>query len=149
MTSITKEQWQKIEEELSQYYVNVIFNYKGHEVKINRVRVSESVTNLVVWIDGKINNNWGYHHILTELGAGDPDLKEIPTIINDVWRNRIKSKHSLKDIKRYEKINGKRWCKKMGIYDKHKYYEPLFPKSSVLVRQFKKLDGLELIKKAS
>lgn len=149
MTSITKEQWQKIEEELSQHYVNVIFNYKGHEVKINRVRVSESVTNLVVWIDGKINNNWGCYHILTELGAGDSGLNDVPTIISDVWRNRTKSKQSLKDVKYYEKMHGKRWCKKMGIYDKRKYYEPLFPKSSVLVRQFKKLDGLELIKKAS
>ena len=147
MTSITKEQWQKIEEELSQHCVSVIFNYKGYELEINRVRISESVTNLTVWINGNINHHWGYEHILAELG--EHNLKDVPIIINDVWRNRTKSKHPLKDIKRYEKINGKRWCKKMGMYDKHKYYDPLFPKSSVLVRQFKKLDGLELIKKAS
>lgn len=55
--SITKEMWQQIEKEMSDGWVNIVFAYKGHELTVNRVRVSESKTCLQVYIDGSSKVN--------------------------------------------------------------------------------------------
>lgn len=141
---ITKAEWAQIENDISRSYVDVEFTYKGFKLTVNRVRVSESKTELVVYINGRINHGWSTAHI--DWVKVSEELKsQVPPILADVWRERTKSLYTAKEIKEQEKIWGKRECKKMGIYTKYHYYEPFFSKASVLVRQFKKLDGLELV----
>lgn len=137
---ITKEMWQDIEAEMSGSWVNIRFSYKGHDVKVIRVRVSESKTCLQVYIDDFIKGEWV--SLKCENGISD----KAPEILADVWCRKTKTKFSAKHKKDLEKIFGKRGAKKKypDLDDKFVFYVPDFSKASVLCRQFKKLEGLEL-----
>lgn len=136
---ITKEMWKKIEEEMAGTFVSVRFSYKGFEVSVNRVRVSESKTCLEVYIDGVIKGEW--------MAVWDEEKrKNRPAIIEDVWCLKTKAKYSARHKKGLEKIWGKRRLKKEypDLNEKYLFHVPHFSKASVLCRQFKKLEGLEL-----
>ncbi|WP_158133688.1 hypothetical protein [Vibrio navarrensis] len=132
---ITKEMWKQIEDELSGSYASMKFQYEGRELSIERVHVRESQTALAVYIDGSIE--WKHCH-----------REGISDFHRAVWRNRSMAVYKEKEIKDIERIFGKRDAKKNfpNLYKRTEYLDPLFPKASVLVRQFKKLDGLELTK---
>ncbi|UJZ95027.1 hypothetical protein IHC87_06695 [Photobacterium damselae subsp. damselae] len=135
--AITKEQWEKIETVLSGHFASAVFTYKGFELTVAREPISESQTALIVYIDGQYAMAWGYSNLKHEVSA--------PDIVSEVWRARTKSLYSAKRVKELEKGLGKRACNKMGIYDKIHFHVPDFSKASVLVRQYKKLDGIELL----
>lgn len=139
---ITKEMWEDIEAEMSGSYVNVEFAYKGHKVTVQRVRESESKTCLQVYIDGVIEGKW------VSLSAPNSISDKAPAILADVWCKKTKAKYDNKYKTAMTKIYGKRGVKKErpDLEDKYVFYLPNFSKSSVLCRQFKKLDGLELTK---
>lgn len=139
MTAISKEQWEKLEEEISSMWVNVRFEYKGHELSIQRQRESESKTVLVVYIDDCYASVWGFFK---------EECEDRPGIICDVWKRATKAYYSPKHVKEIEKILGKRRAKKdfPDLHARQEYYLPYFSKASVLCRQFRKLDGLKLIK---
>ncbi|PAJ68704.1 hypothetical protein CJF42_26260, partial [Pseudoalteromonas sp. NBT06-2] len=73
---------------------------------------------------------------------------ERPACIENVWKEKIRSRYSPSAIKKLEKEIGKRNAKKHvpNLHEKYSYHVPYFSKASVLVRQFKKIEGLELIK---
>ncbi len=148
MSNITKEQWEKLEETMANGWVSVRMRYQGYELYISRVKTSESKTALAVYIDDVFKSSWGYP---AELLPDNHVDESKPTIIADVWKKRTKARYSAKHIKTWEKIYGKRRAKKENpdLHDRWEYFEPLFPKASVLCRQFKKLKGLELINKES
>ncbi|EOB4244588.1 hypothetical protein ACIL2N_000336 [Vibrio metschnikovii] len=76
---ISKELWQKIEEEMASGWVGVKFGYKGHEISVSRVRESESKTCLQVYIDGIIKGEW------ISFSAENSVSDKAPEIITDVW----------------------------------------------------------------
>ncbi len=137
--TITKEQWAAVEKELSHHWVDVKFEYKGFELAIQRQRESESKTVLSVYINGTIKPGWGWVEVESE---------DRPSIIKDVWKLKTKAKYTPKQIKDIEKIYGKRRAKKEypALYERHEVWLPYFPKASMLCRQFKKLEGITLIK---
>lgn len=136
--AITKEQWQQIEAELSGHFVGVQFKYQGYEIGIARERKNESTTVLVVYINGEIKGRWI---------TSKPELQEdLPKCLVEVWCKRSIASYPPKFIDRIEKIYGKRRAKKEypDLHSRREWFEPFFSKSSVLCRQFKKLEGLEL-----
>ncbi|MGR5271330.1 hypothetical protein ACPV4S_05830 [Vibrio alginolyticus] len=135
---ISKDQWQKLEEQMTSGYVDIKFKYKGFELSIQRVRTSESKSALAVYINGSYKLSWGL------IGR---ECEDRPSILTEVWKQRSMAKYKPKEIKEIEKVWGKRKAKKdfPDLYDRHTWYEPVFPKASVLCRQFKKLEGLELV----
>ncbi|MGR5240237.1 hypothetical protein ACPV36_05010 [Photobacterium damselae] len=135
--AITKEQWEEIERNLSGCFGHAAFLYKGHELTVTRQSVSESQTALIVYINGRYATAWGYPNLESKIPA--------PEIVPEVWRARTKALYTTKQIKELEKGLGKRACKEMGIYEKRHFHVPDFSKASVLVRQYKKLDGIELL----
>jgi len=142
-TVITKEQWEIVEKELAQSWVNVTFEYKGFELSIQRQRLSESKTVLGVFINGEIKGAW------TNVFDDESSLSA-PVIIKDVWKLKSKAKYKADSIKEIEKFYGKRRAKKEypELHERYEFWLPYFPKASVLVRQFKKLEGIKLIKAA-
>lgn len=141
MTSITKEKWKELEGEMSRGWVSIRFKYKGYDLYITRVNLSESKSALAVYIDDVINHGWG----MQSFGSA---VENTPTIIDEVWKKCTKAKYSQKQIKDIEKIFGKRRGKKRfpDLYGRYEYFTGIFSKASVLCRQFKKLESLELIK---
>ncbi|ENM4022603.1 hypothetical protein DDN27_003472 [Vibrio cholerae] len=136
---ITKEMWEDIEAEMSGSWVNIQFTYKGHEVSVQRARVSESKTCLQVYIDGFIKGEWMTIEGVTE---------KAPSILPDVWCKKTKSKYRSDYKEHVTKLYGKKRVKTKcpDLDDKWEFYVPTFSKASVLCRQFKKLEGIELTK---
>ncbi|TOL25198.1 hypothetical protein [Vibrio parahaemolyticus] len=141
MAQITKAQWQKLEEQMTHGYVDIKFKYKGYELSVQRVRTAENKTALAVYIDGVINQGWGWK---------EREVEGRPTIVDDVWKPRTMAKYTTKMIRSIERIYGKRQAKKEypDLHGRHSWCVPTFPKASVLCRQFKKLEGLELVDKS-
>ncbi|KPZ65697.1 hypothetical protein AN392_01245 [Pseudoalteromonas sp. P1-16-1b] len=134
--AITKEQWTEIEKHLAGLFSSVIFKYGEFEITVTRGRVSESKTSLVVYVDGVIKGGWYSKD------------NERPACIPDVWRKRTRAKYTTKSIKSFEKIWGKRRAKKEmpELYEVTQYHTCDFTTAKSLVRQYKKLEDLELIK---
>ena len=135
--AITKDQWVEIEKELEGLMPTVNFKLADDEINIRRVSTGEGKFQLCVYINNELEGKWF-------LGEN-----ERPECIPLVWKQRTKAKYSAKFIKQVEKTWGKRAAKKdyPHLHEKHVYHDMLFPKASVLVRQYKKIDGLELITK--
>jgi len=138
--AISKEQWQQIENEMSGSWVNIAFSYKGYELTIQRERKNESTTCLSVYIDGLIKGAW--------FGQVKNLPEDAPSILAQVWATKSMAKYKPKMISHIIKIYGKRDAKKEypDLHVRLEFVTPYFSKASVLCRQFKKLDGLELIK---
>lgn len=142
MNKISKEQWQKIEEEMASSYMHIRFSYQGHELSIQRERKNESTTALTVYIDGMIKGAW--------FCRTDNKPEDAPKILADVWNVRTIARYKKAEIERIEKIWGKRKAKQAfpDLHGRIEWLEAYFPKASVLCRKFKKLEGLELTKAA-
>ncbi|HIF5850995.1 TPA: hypothetical protein ACX3E9_000267 [Vibrio parahaemolyticus] len=135
---ISKDQWAELEEKMTYGYVDIKFKYKGFELSIQRVRTSESKSVLVVYINGSYKLSWGLI---------DRESEDRPSILTEVWKQRSMAIYKPKEIKEIEKVWGKRQAKKdfPNLHGRHTWYDPAFPKASVLCRRFKKLEGLELV----
>lgn len=133
---IDKEQWADLESKLASYLVGVELQYKGHKLNIKRERDGESKTVLAVYIDGIIKGSWFL-----------PDAEDRPDIVSDVWRKRSKRVYSHQKKAKIIKQFGKRQAMRVfpDIDKAIEFYDPYFNTSKTLIRQFKKLDGLELI----
>ncbi|MTC34161.1 hypothetical protein GKR67_05985 [Providencia alcalifaciens] len=132
---ISKEQWVKIEGDLKDYFASVDFQYKGIEIGVRRVSIGEGKTALAVFLDGEIRTGWGW----TNSDVFNP-------LVECFWSKRQKSYYSPTRVKKLEKIYGKRRVKKeiSNLHEKLTWYHPYFSKASVLVRQFKRIEGLTL-----
>ncbi|WNJ96565.1 hypothetical protein RND59_05570 [Vibrio ruber] len=134
---ITKEMWKDIEAEMSGYFFDIRFLYKGHEIAVTRVHESESKTSLQVYIDGVIKGVWA-----------NEDYTHRPVIIPEVWKLVRKSVFSPAQRKKLIKDLGKRKAKEWfpNLEKVVEFHVPNFSKASVLCRQYKKLEGIELKK---
>jgi hypothetical protein len=134
---ITKEQWDKIENELTGMFASVKFQYGEHVLNVARVRTGEAKHELMVYVDGTIKGVW---HM--------PDHEDFLPIIKDVWHIRKKAVYSPQKKAKLIKDFGKKRVKEF-LPDLDKidiYYSPDFTTAKSLVRQYKKLEGLTLIK---
>ncbi|EJL3960689.1 TPA: hypothetical protein NKQ26_004862 [Vibrio parahaemolyticus] len=136
--------WADIQSQLEGFLANVSFKYKGHKISVVREYQSESSSKLAVYIDDRIKGAW----ISLNFGeTGDVNkLKERPAVIDDVWMLKTKARYDKKSIASAEKIWGKREAKKRypDLHSKCQFRWPYFNKASSVVRQFKKLEGIEL-----
>jgi hypothetical protein len=133
---ISKEQWTGIENELAGFYPHMKFKYLGREISINRVKIKEGRFDLAVYIDGVIC--WG--NAIPSSDSFDP-------IVKDVWRERKKAIYSPKKKAAIIKNFGKRKAKQYfdNLDEVLVFYDPTFISAKSLVRQFKKLEGLEVV----
>lgn len=135
--SISKEQWVDIEGRLKGLFVRVKFTLSGHEIEVQKVLYKENQYALWVYIDGSWSGLWM---------SGDKDPVYDP-IVKQVWRRRTRSLYSPTKKKELVKIFGVRKAKKRfpRMDDVLEYWNPDFKTAASLVRQFKKIDGLELV----
>ncbi|MGY3943357.1 hypothetical protein [Aeromonas tecta] len=145
--TISKEQWQAIEAELKGSWVQVKFKLHGHEIYITRARKSESTTVLAVYIDEVIKSEWA-----KELSEIDPADEFMNQVVKQVFFHKFKAMYSKKQLetmaKHKRRLGAKRMKEMFGEAPEKAgwtYLIPYFGSSTALVRQFKKIDGLELV----
>lgn len=140
MNNITKEEWAEIGEKLASLYNSVYFKLGEHKISVVTKPINETKISVVVYVDSEIKGSW----------FGQP-TDDTPTFVSKVYPKRTISKYSAKAIKSIEKHWGKRAVKRdyPDLHDKIEYHTPYFSKASVLVRHYKKIEGLEYIKECS
>ncbi|WP_368206547.1 hypothetical protein [Aeromonas sp. s5] len=145
--SISKEQWKAIEAELKGGWVQVKFKLHGHEIYITRERKTESTTVLAIYIDGAIKGTW-----MKVLENIDPADEFMNKVVKQVFCHKFHKRYGKKDLENYAKAKrqcGAKFANELYGKDPEKqgttYLFPAFGSSAALVRQFKKIDGLELV----
>lgn len=145
--TISKEQWKAIEAELKGGWVQVRLKLHGHEIYITRERKSESTTVLAVYIDGAIKGAW-----MKELAEIDPADEFMNKVVKQVHFHKFKAMWNKKQLESIAKFKRQIGVKKAREFygDKPEqagwtYLVPFFGSSATLVRQFKKIEGLELV----
>jgi hypothetical protein len=134
---ISKDQWLSIQKELAGSFCSAEFVWQDHKISVRRVRLSESKTALAVYIDDTIQPAKGW-----------PDSDHHDPMVEQIWRKRSKAVFSPAKKAKIEKTLGKRRARQtFSNLDKtYEWFDPIFTTAASLVRQFKKLDGLVLIK---
>jgi hypothetical protein len=145
--TISKEQWQAIAAELKGGWVQVKFKLHGHEIYITRARKSESTTVLAVYIDGEIKGAW--MKVIEDIDPADEFMNQV---VKQVFFHKFKARYSKKELetmaKHKRRLGAKRMKEMFGEAPEKAgwtYLAPYFGSSAALVRQFKKIDGLELV----
>lgn len=145
--AISKEQWQAIAAELKNQWVQMNFKLHGHEITIRRCRKSESTTVLGVYIDGEIKGAW-----MKQLDDIDPADEFMNKVAKQVFFHKFKACYSKKELEtmaKHKRSIGATRLKEMFGANPEKagwvYLLPYFGSSTALVRQFKKIEGLELV----
>lgn len=145
--TISKEQWKAIEAELKGSWVQVKFKLHGHEIAISRCRKSESTTVLGVYIDGVIEGKW-----IKQVSEIDPVDEFMNQVVKQVYLHKFKAMYSKKQLetmaKHKRRLGAKRMKEMFGEAPEKAgwtYLVPYFGSSAALVRQFKKIEGLELV----
>jgi hypothetical protein len=145
--AISKEQWQAIAAELKSQWVTMNFRLHGHEITIRRCRKSESTTVLGVYVDGVIEGKW-----FTQVSNIDPADDFMNKVAKQVFFHKFKAMYSKKELetmaKHKRRLGAKRMKEMFGEEPEKKgwtYLVPYFGSSTALVRQFKKIEGLELV----
>lgn len=145
--AISKEQWQAIAAELKNQWVQVKFKLHGHEIYVTRERKSESRSVLVVYIDSCFKSEW-----MKELKDIDPADEFMNKVVKQVHFHRFKALYSKKQLEGIAKHKRKYGAKQANeIWGENPenagwtWLVPFFGSSTALVRQFKKIEGLELV----
>ncbi|CAA0097751.1 Uncharacterised protein [BD1-7 clade bacterium] len=135
--TITPEQWQAIQAELQHLHCRVEFQLDGHEILITKQGIAENRLGLAIYINGIINA--GY--------ANEKSDAYNPIAIK-VWKPAKVSLYGPKKREQIRKQFGKRRTKQLfpNLEKTATYYKPWFDKASVLIRQYKKLEGLSIKK---
>ncbi len=138
--AISNEQWAEVQRELEGLYAQAKFRYEGVRIQVTRVAVSEGKYALAVYLDGSICAGWGH----ADIGGPNPSFKPVTEML---WRKRSKAMYPPKEKERLIKEFGKRKAENFfpGFNKTQVWYEAVFMSASSLVRQYKKLEGLELV----
>ncbi|WP_028302635.1 hypothetical protein [Oceanospirillum beijerinckii] len=138
--SISNKQWAEVQRELEGLYAQAKFRYEGILVQVVRVAVSESTFALRVYLDGSTCAGWGHKN----LAGPNPHYKPVT---EKLWRKRTRAMYPPKKKQELIKRFGKRKAESAlpGLNDVQVWYEAVFMSASSLVRQYKKLEGLELV----
>ncbi|EMI8339109.1 hypothetical protein [Proteus mirabilis] len=135
MMTINPTQWRIIEEKLKSDFVHIEFQYKDHKINVVRSSIKEGKTALLVYLNGKIKAEW----------CRSED-EYIEPLVKLFWHQRHKSLYPPQIVKELEKMWGKRRVQReyKNLNEKITYYSPYFNKASVLVRQFKRIEGISV-----
>lgn len=136
--TISKEQWNGIQNTLCAMYSEVTFRMpSGEEITVNKRFIAENKMALIVWVNGERSTAWGL-----------PAHEQFRPLVQHIWRRHTR-RPGASAIRRISKMKGgKRWLKQKEnayLYDVVEYWVCYFNSAASLVRQFRKIEGLELV----
>ncbi|MBF0546205.1 MAG: hypothetical protein HQM08_17310 [Candidatus Riflebacteria bacterium] len=133
---ITKAQWAEIEKKLVWEFSSERFLLGSDEISANREWIKEGQNKLVVYFNGGIKGEWSYK----------PTSEFYNPLIEKFWRKISKPIWKPQEKAKILKTFGKKEAKVVfpNLDDKFVYYHPYWTTAKNLVRQFQKVQGLEL-----
>ncbi|HCJ0148064.1 TPA: hypothetical protein NQG57_000989 [Salmonella enterica subsp. enterica serovar Infantis] len=136
--AITKEQWRETQERLAKSFMPVEFRLpSGEVITAHKGFVAENRTALIIWIDGERSEVWGW-----------PDSNLYRPLVKEVWRRKTRKPGASLIRHMAKKKGGKAWLKRKEnafVHEVKEYWVCTFDTAASLVRQFRKIEGLELI----
>lgn len=136
--AITKEQWSETQKRLARSFMPVKFSLPtGEVITVHKEFISENRTALIVWIDGKRSTGWGL-----------PTMEAFRPLVKDVWHRKT-HKPGASSVRRISAMKGgKAFLKRkenQHLHEVVEYWECWFPTAAALVRQYSKIEGIELV----
>ncbi|HGA8628029.1 TPA: hypothetical protein ACITOM_000097 [Salmonella enterica subsp. enterica serovar Mississippi] len=136
--TISKEQWSGIQNTLGDLYSQVKFKMpSGEVIRVMKSFVSENKTALIVWIDDTRCDAWGWK-----------SHNEYRPVTEFVWRRKT-YRPGASIIRRASKTrDGQWWLKRKEnayVHEVVEYRVCYFNTAASLVRQYRKIEGLELV----
>ncbi|MGY4673933.1 hypothetical protein ACWIVU_00395 [Ursidibacter arcticus] len=125
--AITTKQWSQIKTALNGVFGRVVFGYRGYKISVNVEQDGRKLV-LGVYINGEIRESWQ-----------QPD-HELNLIIQQIWYRKKMQAYTAKMRKEL-----KGFISKKELNKKVEIITPWFPSSISLVKQYKSLEGLELM----
>lgn len=124
--TITKERWAQIEAEIDSLFRTVHFRADGYVVSASLMR-SGNKLKVCVWVNGAIKGSWFPKN-------GEPMDEEARRF----WHHTARPKMGARLLRLYEKLDGKRECKKRGYYDKVIWPTPYHPSAKAFCRHIRR-----------
>ncbi len=133
MSKPTKEQWDEVAEKLDRQFNGVYLRCDGYMVFASLVRLKMKLV-IEVYVNGYFKGEW--------FGRDDEMSEEARRF----WRPSVRARYPAKYIKLCEKLDGKRKCKKKGIYDKYTWPVPYWNRPRPFIRHLiKHNENIEII----
>lgn len=129
MNQPTKEQWEEIAKEMNSLFGSVHLKCDGYLLSTKMERDKNNRLYIVVYINGYIRGKW------IEVVDDPEQFSDIP---KRFYRHSSRQRMSAKELKVWEKLIGKRECKKKGYYGRRYLSEPGWLKPGPLIRHLKK-----------
>lgn len=127
VTQPTKEQWDEIAEKLDSLFSPVYLRCDGYLVATSMRRSKNRLIILVAVNGWEFKGEW--------LPSGDREMSEEASRF---WMPRKKARFTRKALKMWEKILGKRECRKRGYYDHYIFPMPYWNRPRPLINHLKK-----------
>lgn len=132
----SKAEWDEIEKKLDRQLVQVYLRCDGYLIAAGMVRVGQSLR-IVVYVDGWVRGKW--------MGLFDT-IDEMPDEARKFYRHRSRQRIRAKELKAWEKILGKRECKRRKMYDKIYITTPEWLRPRPLINQLKvQCDSIQIL----
>lgn len=112
----TKEQWDEIAKRLDALYASVYLRCDSYLVCAALERIGTNQLAIGVAVNGwALKGEW--------LPLGDREMSEEA---RRFWRPKKRQKWTRKELKLWEKVHGKRECRRRGYYEPHIWPEPIW-----------------------
>ncbi len=133
MSKPTKEQWDEVAEKLDSLFAPIYLRCDGYLVYACLGRMKMKLV-IHIYVNGYFKGEW--------YGKDDEMSEEARRF----WRPSVRARHTTKYIRLCEKLYGKRWCKKNGIYDKYTWPHPYWNRPRPFIRHLVKYNqNIEVI----
>ena len=129
MTRPTKAEWEDLATELGGRFGFAHLRADGYLVTLDKVQVSETRLQIAVCVDGYMRGEW------CQRVEREEELADIPRRFCRLIR-RQKMKGNM--LKLYEKMHGKRECRKRGYYDPWFQTTPFWNRARSLITHLKR-----------
>lgn len=129
MTQPSKAEWDALATELGGRFGFAHLRADGYLVALRKEQVSETRLQIAVYVDGWMRGEWMKHVEREE------ELADIPRRFCRLMR---KQKMKGKELRLWEKICGRRECRKRGYYDPWLQVSPYWNSSRSLIAHLKR-----------
>ncbi len=129
MTQPTKEQWEEVAEDMNSMFGSAYLKCDGYLLSTRLERDKNNRLYIAVYVNGYLRGKW------VEFVDDPEKFSDIPMRF---CRHRSRQLMSSKELKFWEKLIGKRECKKKGYYKRKYYSEPYWPKPGPFIKHLKK-----------